>query len=288
MEEKIIKLSDGRNLSYGIYGSKKGHPTICLHGTPASFFMFETLEDAANKNDILLICPNRPGIGRSSYKHLKNIKEYTKDIKELSEILGINKFSVIGVSGGGPFAYACLANIPHLLVNANFVSALAPINKSNIKKMGRPQKLILKTFSKNKTLASFLLLIIFKYGKRFKHLSLRIFCLHSKKTDMDVLKEDKIRESLIKSSLSAFESGIKGIQLDIELFLSNWDYSIDSNNNIPINIWHGLDDPTVPHEMANYYETKLPSANKFLMPDSGHHWFYKNMDVVFKKISENL
>ena len=109
-----------------------------------------------------------------------------------------------------------------------------------------------------------------------------------KNINLKTLKEDKIRESLIKSSLSAFESGIKGIQLDIELFLSNWDYSIDSNNNIPINIWHGLDDPTVPHEMANYYETKLPSANKFLMPDSGHHWFYKNMDVVFKKISENL
>ena len=48
------------------------------------------------------------------------------DIAEIADRLGIDKFSVMGVSAGGPYALACAFKIPERLAGCGLVSTLSP------------------------------------------------------------------------------------------------------------------------------------------------------------------
>ena len=285
MKTHSLTLKDGRKLSFDLYGAENGTPILCLHGTPASKFMFENFHGLAKKLNFSLIAPSRPGIGKSSYKIFNRLSDYSEDIKELMAKQNISSCHLIGVSGGGPYAFALANSIPENFLSLNLISALGPIDKKNLKKMGTPQKLILVLFKKNKFLASCMLKVIFKYGKRFKRIFLKILCFHSSRNDKKALKNIKIRDSLIKSNFSAFESGVEGIMQDIHLFLFGWEYK-NKYYNGQINIWHGKDDPTVPVEMANFYTDFFKNAKFIPIENGGHHWFYENMEKILVKLIE--
>ena len=54
-----------------------------------------------------LIAPDRPGIGQSDFQLNRRFFDWTKDVTFLSDALGLDKFSVLGVSSGRRL-YCCL------------------------------------------------------------------------------------------------------------------------------------------------------------------------------------
>src|SRR5439155_21285508 len=51
-----------------------------------------------------------------------------RDVVEAADALGIARFAVLGVSGGGPYALACAAKIPDRLTAAGIVCGVAPLD----------------------------------------------------------------------------------------------------------------------------------------------------------------
>ena len=62
-----------------------------------------------------LVVPNRPGIGGSAFLPNRRILDWFSDVLTLADTLGIERFAVAGVSGGGPYALACALSIPQRL-----------------------------------------------------------------------------------------------------------------------------------------------------------------------------
>ncbi len=58
----------------------------------------------ARKTDIRLIGIDRPGMGRSQFQKRRCLLDWPDDVMELADYLGIERFAVLGVSGGGPYA----------------------------------------------------------------------------------------------------------------------------------------------------------------------------------------
>ena len=106
---------------------------VCM-AHPASKFMFENFHELAKKFNFSLIAPSRPGIGKSSYKIFNRLSDYSEDIKELMAKQNISSCHLIGVSGGGPYAFALANSIPENFLSLNLISALGPIDKKNLKK----------------------------------------------------------------------------------------------------------------------------------------------------------
>lgn len=56
--------------------------------------------------DARLIAPERAGMGGSSYQPRRRIIDCAAEVQDLAERLGLDRFAVVGYSGGGPYAAA--------------------------------------------------------------------------------------------------------------------------------------------------------------------------------------
>ncbi|MFW9904124.1 MAG: alpha/beta fold hydrolase [Candidatus Thorarchaeota archaeon] len=102
---QTITLKDGRILGYAEVGNLGDSTVFWFHGGGSSRFEIKFLEELAHQHKLSIIAPDRPGIGLSSFKKDRTLLDWPADIKELAENLGIDKFAVAGVSGGG--LYVC-------------------------------------------------------------------------------------------------------------------------------------------------------------------------------------
>ncbi|MHC4055862.1 alpha/beta hydrolase, partial [Bradyrhizobium sp. 25ACV] len=59
-----------------------------------------------------IIAPERPGFGLSTYQRQRTLADWAGDVAILASHLGLKKFGVAGISGGGPYAAACAALLP--------------------------------------------------------------------------------------------------------------------------------------------------------------------------------
>ncbi len=102
----IVRLRDGRALSYEQYGSPDGAVVVNAHGGLACRLDVAAAHSVAVDAGVRLISPDRPGIGGSDPKPGRTIVDWADDVAELVNSLGAERFSVMGWSMGGQYAAA--------------------------------------------------------------------------------------------------------------------------------------------------------------------------------------
>lgn len=122
-----MRLPDGRHLGYAEYGDPAGLAIIGFHGTPGSRLMFQLADSAARELGLRLLAPERPGFGISTYQKNRTLASYAADIAAFADRLGIKRFAVAGISGGGPYAAACAALLPERVTALALVSPVGPM-----------------------------------------------------------------------------------------------------------------------------------------------------------------
>ena len=53
---------------------------------------------------VVAIAPDRPGYGLSTFQKARTLAGWSRDVAELAGHLGLDRFAVVGISGGGPHA----------------------------------------------------------------------------------------------------------------------------------------------------------------------------------------
>lgn len=106
-ENQTYVLPDGRRLGYAEYGPRNGRPLLCFHGYPSSRLEGEPLKTAAHARNIRILSLERPGFGISSPQPGRRIVDWPQDVHDFAKGMGLEKFAVLGGSGGGPYALAC-------------------------------------------------------------------------------------------------------------------------------------------------------------------------------------
>ena len=101
-----IDLSDGRVLTCVEYGESTGRPVVFFHGCPGSRGEGTLLDSRARASGLRLIVPDRPGMGGSDFQRARSLLDWPSDVTELVDSLGLERFAVLGVSGGGPYVIA--------------------------------------------------------------------------------------------------------------------------------------------------------------------------------------
>ncbi len=97
-----------------------------FHGGNDSRLAGGLLEAAAIATGVRLICPERPGFGRSTYQPGRNLLDWSSDVEQLADRLDLGRFRLVGHSGGGPHALACAAALPERITRVAAVSSVAP------------------------------------------------------------------------------------------------------------------------------------------------------------------
>jgi pimeloyl-ACP methyl ester carboxylesterase len=106
-----VTLRDGRTLEYADLGDPSGVPVLFLHGTPAAAGQAVIVADAARHRGVRLIAASRPGYGASTLSP-PGLTTTAADSLDLADQLGLDRFALMGCSGGGPFALALAAAAP--------------------------------------------------------------------------------------------------------------------------------------------------------------------------------
>lgn len=119
-------LPDGRVVDLVELGDPDGRPVLALHGTPASAAVWEPLDAAARRAGVRLVAPNRPGIAGSTRRPDYTVREAAEDAVAAARSLGVERFSVLGWSGGCPYALGCAAVAPGEVDAVVLLGAVAP------------------------------------------------------------------------------------------------------------------------------------------------------------------
>src|SRR5262245_6318972 len=100
-----VELRDGRRLSYSAIGPYDGVPVLYLHvaiGSPP--LRARGLERAIAESRIRYLMVDRPGFGGSDPLPGRRVSDLARDIEDLANALRLERFSILGVSAGAPYA----------------------------------------------------------------------------------------------------------------------------------------------------------------------------------------
>ena len=125
MTEGDIRTGDGRTLHW-YAGDEPGRPVFWLHGTPNTGALPEPLFAAARAHGLRWVGYDRPGYGGSTPAPGRAVADAAADVAAVADALGLDRFAVLGHSGGGPHALACAALLPGRVTAVVGVSGPAP------------------------------------------------------------------------------------------------------------------------------------------------------------------
>src|SRR4051795_204014 len=125
--EGNIAVGDDRQIGFAEFGDPQGRAIFWLHGTPGARRQIPMEARVyAEQRQIRLIGIGRPGIGSSTPYHYDTVFAFAEDLATIADTLGIDKFEVIGLSGGGPYTRASAAAMPDRVGAAGVLGGGAP------------------------------------------------------------------------------------------------------------------------------------------------------------------
>src|ERR1041385_4304268 len=112
LRDEILIRANGDRVAFSEYGDLSGDPVMFCHGWPSSRIMAQFIHDAARDLRVRIISPDRPGIADSSFASNRKVLDWPPLVSELGDFLGLERFRVLGISGGAPYAYALAWALP--------------------------------------------------------------------------------------------------------------------------------------------------------------------------------
>ncbi len=274
MQEKSMTLLDGRKLGYWEYGDKTGTPVLLFHGTPGSRIWFMNDDQPAKTMGVYLITTDRPGYGMSDFQKNRTILDWAVDIEELATYLGLSRFSVLGVSGGGAFAAACAMALQDRVQNTALVSSATPFLKGKApKEMAKENRMaffLTKHFPwliRRANLAQKRLLE--KQPNKYMKGILSGTHLHLSEWDREILKDDEMVETSLYHAKEAYRQGVEGVIYETNLLSKEWGFDV-SKITSPLRFWHGEKDTLSPVGEIRKLAERIPSCEMSLIPEGGH------------------
>jgi pimeloyl-ACP methyl ester carboxylesterase len=286
---ELLPLPDGRLIEFVRYGAASGPATIFFHGFLGSHHQASFAHEAALRHGLRVIAPNRPFVGRSSPSQRRAIADHVPDVEALVNALGIGRFAVMGVSGGVPYALACLAKLPHRCRLGVLVSGLGPIGDPEV--MARMSPLARK---------------MMQVGRRFPWLMRGLIGVQKRRvvadpeavlgqlirrwsiTDSDVFRDPGVREILLGDLKQVFVEGQpeQGLSQELQLYF-RWGFELSEAAGARVLLWHGRNDVLVPADMSLHAAQRLPGAQLTLKP-GGHFMVIGHADEVVRRMSEAM
>ena len=283
-KKSLIKLRNGNRIGYAIYGNKKNFPIFYFHGWPGSRFELKNIP--LKKKKCFIIALERPGYGISVPISKFKILDWPKIVLEVANKLKIKKFSIIGVSGGAPFALACANTIKNKrLKSIAIVCALAPSKAKGMNK-GRVGMLL------NLGRKPFISWLIFNFlrmrllnGNLEKSFNKWKNKISLPEIDLKLFTIDRGKR-LMENFKEAVKHGTTGVHRDANLYSNYWGFKL-KNIKKKIFVWHGDKDLTVPIITNKYYKKKLKNKEIFIKPNEGHFSIcYNFMNDIIQQVSE--
>lgn len=247
------------HIAYEEYGDQKGHPVFFFHGWPGSRLQAQKYDHIAQNLHIRLISADRPGYGLSTYQPHRRLLDWPKDVQQLADHLNISKFSVIGVSGGAPYAAATAYALPHRVRKVSIVVGLSPTTIHGV--------------LQGMDLAHKIAFHMYHLCPPLMYMSSAIHFARHKLSKKDTLPAHRAE---------AYKQGIIPVAKDLDMYVRDWGFDVsDIRQNV--SLWYGTQDTYVSLAMGKFYEENIPKSTLH-RKDCGHFLLDEYTEEVFKNL----
>ncbi len=276
----FVTLRDGRKLVYAEYGRRRGSPAFYFHGTPGGLLEGRLLDEAARLQDVRLIAVDRPGYGSSDFKENRRLTDWPDDVADLAAALEIERFGVVGLSGGGPHAQACAAAMPERVTTAVLVSS-AGSPEAAVDGRGRIARLLIKG-----------MLAITPFFAWIAAMWTALWAPHTRQwmmprsIDRSVMKRCEVREAFVEEVREALRPGGRAMAQDLVLFSRPWGFAPGDVGAVPVRLWHGDADKVVPVSIGRYFAREIPGCRATFVVGGGHMMIVDHAREIMAAISD--
>jgi pimeloyl-ACP methyl ester carboxylesterase len=267
-----IETPDGRVLTFDVTGHPAGSPVFLLHGSPGSRIGPRPRGSVLYRLGIQLISYDRPGYGGSTRHPKRSVADAAQDIEVIADSLGLDRFAVVGRSGGGPHALAAAARLPRRVSRTAVLVGIAPsdaegldwlngMTDGNVREYETADNDWPKHVERLRLLAD--------RARRDPEFMVDNIRRQMTAPDRQVVDDIAIRRLLTQTYVEAFAQGPFGWIDDVAAFRSAWGFRLGEIT-VPVLLWHGADDNFSPVSHARWLAEQIPHAEIQVQASTAH------------------
>jgi pimeloyl-ACP methyl ester carboxylesterase len=273
LHDGVVRTAAGRRLHYIEQGDRAGFPVFSHHGTPASGKARHPDESVYSGTRV--ISYDRPGYGDSDPEPGRDVAAAAEHVRTLADELGIDRFAVVGVSGGGPHALACAAVLPERVTRIGVMVGAAPADDPEFEFLRGMSVSNVDEFNAalegedalERHLAPFA-----EAAAEDPAAVLEEIIDELPQTDREMFERPEIRAMFRESLAAALRQGTRGWIDDDLAFTKPWGFDL-ADVRAETRIWQGELDVLVPRSHGEYLAARLPNATYEVVSGEGHFLF---------------
>jgi pimeloyl-ACP methyl ester carboxylesterase len=283
---RLLTLPDGRRLACAEYGDANGLPVLALHGTPGSRLMFALADKAARTRGIRLIAPERPGYGLSDYRPSESLAHIAEDLSTVADAYGLDRFAIIGVSGGAPYAVAAAASLPDRISLLALVCPVGELADGKLR-LSRFQRFLFRRLARRPWATRLFFRRLRAMVFRSPDSAHRWLMARLRAPDRELLSRPEVRASLQAAMGEGLRPGVEGVTQDLRLYCAPWGLRL-ADIDVPAIVWQGSDDPVVPPAAAYALARALPNCRLDVIQGAGHYWVFAQFGLILDAVAAML
>ena len=276
--ESDVAAAGGRTLRVAEYGDADGVPIVYCHGTPGS--RLDRVPDPAVYAGYRFVSYDRPGYGESSPDQGRNVAAVAADVAAIAATLGIERFGVFGVSGGGPHAIACGGLVGERVTRIAVRCGVAPLDDPEFDPLAGMAEVNIAEVTEARKGEEASAALLDPQAAALAADPLAAIAEMTKEVpeaDKRHLARPEVREVVAESLAESVRQGARGWIDDDIAFVSAWGFDL-ADVGVEVRLWQGELDVLVPRSHAEYLARKLPRATFELVPGHGH-WMADHFPV---------
>jgi pimeloyl-ACP methyl ester carboxylesterase len=223
--------------------------------------------EVALARGIRVVSPDRPGVGGSDRRPGRTLVDWADDVRELTEAIGIDRFSTIGWSMGGQYALALAHSLADRVDMTIVVAGCPPLDDPHhfaalsrldqrLSEQARHHPARARaTFGAMRAMARWA-------PKRFTETSARGLGA----VDGAVARRPAIAYApMVAEALRQSHGAVD----EYRVFTDPWGFD-PSGVTTPVQVWWGTDDQLVSRPLLDALVASLPACHLTVVPDAGH------------------
>ncbi|PPD25573.1 MAG: hypothetical protein CTY20_15630 [Hyphomicrobium sp.] len=286
----FVALPDGRRIAYREFGARDGHPVLSLHGTPGSRLKFEMADAEARHAGLRLISIDRWGYGFTDLNPRTTLAAFSRDMEVVADALLFDRFAVMGISGGGPFATATAAceGLGERIAALALVAPVGPIAGTPVGlKMSPFHVFAFRAVSQTPGAVRLGFGGFRSLLGGHSALAMKIAAARASTVDRSVVCRPHQRQSLVEAFRAGLAFGCDGPVTDMRMFGRRWD--VDPRTiRCRSRMWLGTADRNIPIRAARYLAETIPGCELTELDGHGHYWVIDHIPEVLGWIARTF
>lgn len=260
--QHTIRARDGRSLGVCEWGVLTGVPVFSLHGTPGSRLGRHHDPAVYERANVRLVTYDRPGYGLSDRQPGRRVADAVADVAAIADALELDRFAVMGGSGGAPHALACGALLEDRVDAVAAVVCPAPWDAEGIDPMAGQSPGNFEEFGAALRGREALEQLLAGQASAIAADPWAIVTGRDDalpEEDIASLQDEQRFQVFAEALREAVAQGPGGWADDDLAFVQPWGFDLGGIA-VPVTLWQGEHDSLIPAEHGRYLVAAIPGA----------------------------